>query len=640
MKDNVKALFQPIRIAGIEIKNRIVMPPMDTCAFNFDGTVTPKLMPYMRNRAKGGAGLIIQECADTSWPEGKNGPRELRMDVPDSITFLHDMTNVVHSFGTKILLQLNHAGFQANPVNCEGRQSVCPSEFMGAREMTNAEVKKVIQDFIKCAKNAQLAGYDGIELHAAHGYLLNCFLSSAVNHRTDEYGGDLEGRFRMMKEIIEGIRQECGKFFIIGARLPSEDNPGNTLEDAVKVAKMCEDAGADMVNMSSGINPPVSNSPTQWAEEGMYLRYSEAVKAAVSIPVAIVGKLKTPEFCTNVISEGKADLVCIGRQLLCDPEWPNKIMHDKIDQIRPCLSCFDGCMCALLTRNEITRCSINPYVGFEDFQSENNVPKTASPKKILVIGGGIAGLQFAIISAKRGNSVTIVEKADQVGGQMILAGMTPHKEIVLKALNWFKEECVRAGVEIRTNTDADLAFVRSFAPDQVVLATGAVFAMPPIEGIEHAYNGADVISRKVEVPAGSHAVVIGGGIAGAELAHRFVMEGSSAAVLEMLPDICNGGELFHTMQLKDYLNKNAQVLTSVAVKKITDHSVEYEDKDHVRHEIPADIVAVCAGQRKVGLDLYQQLLEEGFEAYRIGNHERASNFLNATRSAFELAYTI
>lgn len=640
MKDNVKALFQPIRIGGIEIKNRIVMPPMDTCAFNFDGTVTPKLMPYMRNRAKGGTGLIIQECADTSWPEGKNGPRELRMDVPDSITFLHDMTNVVHSFGTKILLQLNHAGFQSNPINCEGRQSVCPSDFMGARAMSNEEVKKVIQDFILCAKNAKLAGYDGVELHAAHGYLLNCFLSSAINQRTDEYGGDLVNRFRMVKEIIEGIRRECGKFFIIDVRLPSEDNPGNTLEDAVKIAKMCEEAGADMVNMSSGFNPPVSNSPTQWAEEGMYLKYSEAVKKEVNIPVAIVGKLKTPEFCADVIASGKADLVCIGRQLLCDPEWPNKIMHDKIDQIRPCLSCFDGCMGALLTRNEITRCSINPYVGFEDFQSENNIAKTADPKKILVIGGGIAGMQFAMISAKRGNKVILCEKADQLGGQMILAGMTPHKESVLKALEWFKAECVRANVEIVLNQEVDLDYVKSVNPDQVVLSTGAVFSMPPIEGIEHAYNGADVIARRVEVPAGSHCVVIGGGIAGAELAHRFVLEGSTAAVLEMLPDICNGGEFFHTMQLKEYLKNNAQVLTSVAVKKITDHSVEYEDAQGTRHEIPADIVAVCAGQRKVGLDLYDQLLSEGYEAYRIGNHERASNFLNATRSAFELAYTI
>lgn len=640
MKEVVRSLFTPIRVGGIELKNRIVMPPMDTCAFNFDGTVTPKLMPYMRNRAKGGVGLIIQECADTSWPEGKNGPRELRMDVPDSITFLHDMTNVVHSFGTKIILQLNHAGFQSNPINCEGRQSVCPSEFMGAREMTHDEVKKVIHDFIVCSANAKLAGYDGVELHAAHGYLLNCFLSSSVNHRTDEYGGPLENRFRMVGDIIRGIRKECGSPFIISVRLGSEDNPGNTLEDAVKVAKMCEDAGADMVNMSSGINPPVSNSPTQWAPEGMYLKYSEAVKKEISIPVAIVGKLKTPEFCSKVIESGSADLVCIGRQLLCDPEWPNKIMHDKIDEIRPCLSCFDGCMNALLVRNEITRCSINPYVGFEDFQSENNVPKTANSKTILVVGGGIAGLQFSIIAAKRGNRVILAEKGDRPGGQMILAGMTPHKEVVLQALDWFIAECGRVGVDIRLNQPVDLDYVKSLAPDQVVLATGAVFSMPPIEGIEHAVNGADVISRKVDVPEGSHAVVIGGGVAGAELAHRFVLEGSNAAVLEMLPDICNGGEFFHTMQLKEYLSQHATVLTSVKVKKITDHSVIYEDSDQAEHEIPADIVAVCAGQKKIGLDLYDALLQEGFETYRIGNNERASNFLNATRSAFELAYTL
>ena len=640
MKSEVKSLFRTLRVGGIEIKNRIVMPPMDTCAFNFDGTVTPKLMPYMRNRAKGGVGLIIQECADTSWPEGKNGPRELRMDVPDSVTFLHDLTNVVHTFGTKIILQLNHAGFQSNPVNCEGRQSVCPSEFMGARAMTHDEVKKVIQDFIICSYNAKLAGYDGIELHAAHGYLLNCYLNPAVNKRNDEYGGTIENRYRMVGEIIEGIREKCGRPFIISVRLGAEDNPGNTLQDTVQIAKMCETSGADMVNMSTGFNPPMELNPTQWAEEGLYLKYSEAVKKEVSIPVAIVGKLKTPEFCSGIIEKGQADLICVGRQLLCDPEWPNKIMHDRIEEIRPCLSCFDGCMGALLTRNEVTRCSINPYVGFEDFQSENNVPRTADPKKILVVGGGIAGLQFAIIAARRGNQVILAEKEEQLGGQMILAGLTPHKEVVLKALRWFGEEAVRRGVDIRLNKTVDMDYVEEINPDQVVLATGAVFAMPPIEGVENAVNGADVISRKIQVGSGKNITVIGGGVAGAELAHRLVLEGNNVTILEMLPDICNGGELFHTMRLKDYLEKNATVLTSVSVKRIAADSVEYEDQEKNRHQIPADMITVCAGQRKVGLGLYEQLLDAGYEAYRIGNNERAGNFLNATRSAFELAYTI
>lgn len=640
MRPAAKPLFKPIIVGGIELKNRIVMPPMDTCAFNFDGTVTPKLMPYLRNRAKGGVGLIIQECADTSWPEGKNGPRELRMDVPDSITFLHDLTNVVHSFGTKIILQLNHAGFQANPINCEGRQSVCPSDFMGARAMTHDEVQKVVQDFILCAHNAQLAGYDGIELHAAHGYLLNCFLSPAVNQRTDEYGGPVENRARMVCEIISGIREKCGRPFIVSVRLGATDNPGNTLEDSVQIARLCEEAGADMLNISTGFNPPMELNPTQWVEEGLYLPWSEAVKREVSVPVAIVGKLKTPDFCAGVVESGKADLVCVGRQLLCDPEWPNKIMQERENEIRPCLSCFDGCMGALLARNEITRCSINPYLGFEDFQSENNVARTASPKRILVVGGGISGLQFAIIAAKRGNEVTLADKDERLGGQMVLAGMTPHKEVVLDALRWFGEEARRAGVEIRLNQAVDMDYVREVAPDQVVLATGAVFAMPPIEGIEHAVNGADVIARRIDAGTGKNVVVIGGGVAGAELAHRLVLEGNTVSVLEMLPEICSGGEMFHTMRLKDYLDRHATVLTSVAVKRIGEDSVEYEDAEGERHGIPADLVAVCAGQRKVGLDLYEELVDAGCEVYRIGNNERAGNFLNATRSAFELAYTI
>lgn len=643
METKYMSLFQSIRIGGIEVKNRIIMPPMDTNSANLDGTVSPSLLPYMRNRAKGGAGLIIQECANPCWPMGKNGPREIQMNDNRAVNGLHDMTNVVHSFGTKIILQLNHAGFQANPVYNEGMQPVGPSEsdVFGTRTLGVDEIQKIVQQFIDASFYAKLAGYDGIELHAAHGYLLNAFLSPITNKREDLYGGNLENSFRIIKEMITGIREKCGKPFIISVRMPMTDPKGGfSLEDAAGYCKMAEDAGADMINCSTGLNPDIDQSPTQWAEEGMYLFMTEAAKKMVTIPVALVGKMHTPEMCAQVLDKKQADLICIGRQLLCDPEWPNKILQNRVNEIRPCLSCFDGCMNALMFRNESVRCSINPYVGFEYMKSENSVGLTNNPKKILVIGGGIAGMQFSIISKKRGNKVILVEESSELGGQMILAGMTPHKESVQKALKWFKEETIRCGVDVQLNTKADTELIHEIKPDIVVIATGMRFALPKLDGIENAYNGEDVLSRKIEVGSNKNVVIIGGGVVGSELAHRICMEGSHVTIMEMMPDICVGGEFFHSRLLKDYLHKNAKVLTSVSVKSICKDSVEYVNENNETIHEKADMIIVCAGQKKIGTDLYHELTIEGIETYCIGNNEKASNFLNSTRSAFELAYTI
>ena len=402
---------------------------------------------------------------------------------------------------------------------------------------------------------------------------------------------------------------------------------------------MAEECGVDMMNLSIGFYTFAEVVPTQYSEEAPYVYMSEKVKEVVNIPVAIVGKLRTPSLCAKIIEDNKADFVCVGRQLICDPEWANKILHGKEDTIRTCLNCLEGCMERMSFADSGIRCVINPYVGFEDLYNENNVPEAGNERKILVVGGGIAGMQFSIIASKMDHDVILAEKGDRLGGQMILAGMTPFKKEVEQALEWFVGETNRCDIDVRLNTNVDLDYIKEVNPDIVVLAMGCEFATPPIEGIEYSVRGDDAIARKVEIGAGKNVAVIGGGVAGCELAHRIALEGSNVTVLEMLPEVCGTGAVIHSTILKTHLQQCATVLTSVKVTKVTENSVTYVDAENNETTIDVDVVVNCAGQKKVSTPLYNALLEAGIETYKIGEHG-TSNFQNATREAFQLAYSL
>lgn len=639
MKESVKALFQPLSIGGITVKNRFVMPPMVTNFMTLEGTPSRAHVNYIRNRAKGGVGLIIQEAASVSWPEGKIANRQLRVNEPTVVANLFDVTDAAHAFGAKILVQLHHGGFLAHPEYCFGAENVSCSAGNGARELTHDEIKKIIGDFIDSASNAKAARFDGVEIHGSHMYLLNQFLNPAWNRRTDEYGGSRENRFRIVREIVEGIREKCGRPFIIGLRLGAVDFPkGNTVEDAVEFCKMAEACGVDMVNLSIGFYEFAEVVPTQWSDEAPYVYISEAAKKAVNIPVAIVGKLRTPELCAGIIEEGKADLICMGRQLICDPELPNKTMFGKEETIRTCLNCLEGCMERMSFADSSIRCVINPYVGQEDLYNEQNVA-AVEPKKVLVVGGGIAGMQYAIIAKKQGHQVILAEKDGELGGQMTLASLTPMKKEVGQALGWFKGEVARLGIEVHLNTTVDMDYVKACVPDRVVLAMGNEFATPPIEGIEHTVRGDKAISREVEIGEGKNVIVIGGGIAGSELAHRIVLEGSKVTVMEILPEICVGATVIHSTILRNYIKEHANVLTSVTITKIVPEGVYYQDVEGREKFVAADCVINCAGQRRVYGPLYNELLAAEYEVYHIGDNGQ-SNFQNSTREAMQLAYTV
>ncbi len=639
----LSVLNTPVKVGAVQLKNRFVMPPMDTNYDNGDGSLSRKQYAYYTERARGGVGLIITEAVSVSHPHGLITERQMNFKSHNSTPEFHDLTDSVHAFGTKIIPQLHHGGFMAIPAYNHGEQSVSASDFNGARAMSADEVKAVIADFINAAMVAKDGGFDGVEIHASHMYLINQFLSPACNQRTDEYGGSPEKRFRILREILTGIKEACPRPFILAVRLAVEDCiPGGiTLEEGVQYAKWCEECGVDLIDATYGFYSAMASlTESQWQEEGLRVYLSEALKEAVSVPVAIVGKMRTPENMAEIIEAGKADLIVVGRQLICDPYFPSKVFRNKTEEIRPCLNCNDGCVYQCILSHGNIHCAINPYVGYEDLYNEISVPKAGVPRKVVIVGAGIAGLQTGIIAARRGHDVTILEKSDRLAGQMNLAALAPYKTEVAKARDWFIGEAQRANVKIITGVDADADTVAGYEPDTVIVATGSTPFILPVPGADKALEAWNVLQDKEEMESGSRVAVIGGGIVGAELSHKLVEEGYDVTIIEMLPEICLSQEPMHKGLLENYLTKNAKICVNTKVKEICEDRVICEDKDGNTVEIPADYAIMSVGQRPAGDELYRALLEKGIDSYKIGDAQKTGNFRAATRAALEIAYRI
>ena len=376
----------------------------------------------------------------------------------------------------------------------------------------------------------------------------------------------------------------------------------------------------------------------QWINHWEHL--SESVKKEVSVPVAIVGKLRTPEKMADIIESGQADMVVVGRQLICDPYLPEKVFTGRTNEIRPCLNCNDGCVFEAILAHGNVHCALNPYVGYEDLYNEIDVPKAGVTKKVVVVGAGIAGLQAAIIAIKRGHEVTVLEKEDKPAGQMNLAGLPPYKAEVRKARDWFVGEAERNGVKIITGCDADAETIAKMEPDAVILATGSKPFILPIPGADKALEAWNVLQDKETMEKGGKVAVIGGGVVGAELSHKLVDEGYRVTIIEMLGQLCNNQEPMHKGLLESFLTKNAVVCLNTTVKEITDDKVICENTDGEPVEIPADYAIMSVGQRPAGDELYRALLAKGIPSFKIGDAVQQGNFRSATRSALEIAYRI
>ncbi len=648
-------LFSSIRVGNVTLKNRIVMSAMDTCYFSVEGTVTPKAVAHYLERARGGVGMIVTEVSPMDFPGGKSSRREPRFNSPLVTTEWSGVVQSVHAFGTKIIAQIGHAGFISTPEYCEGRDTVtafapestaalATSEANPARTLEKEEIQRLLGEVRKCVENIASCEFDGVEFHAAHDYLFNEFLSPFTNKRTDEYGGSTENRARFVVEAVKIAREVLGPNKIVSVKIPTceEVDGGITLEEGAKIAVLLEEAGADLIDCSIGQAPDGHATEAEWMPDGRRVHYAAAVKPHLKkAKVGVVGKLRTPDVCEKAIADGSTDLVFIARALLCDPYWAIKAETGHADEIRQCLSCREGCFATFRPKSGNIRCVLNPYTGYEDIATERAPGIAQTPKKVLVVGGGIAGMQAAIIAKKRGHDVTLAEKTGTLGGQMQLAGLPPHKETILKVKDWFIAEMERVGVDVELNTIVDDAYIETKKPEAVLLAIGSEPSRPPVEGIEKATDGWDVLRNIDNLPENKEIVIIGGGTVGCEIAHTLIEKNNHITIIEMAEGLSMKQNMVHRQHNQKVLDDaNTNICLKSMVKKVEEKSVTYSDENGKLYTAECDLVIAAAGQRPLNPGWVGELRSKGIEAYTLGDATSTGDFRTATRSAMEIAMAL
>lgn len=593
---NYPKLFTPGKIAGLTIKNRIVMTAMGVCLAGADGQASPEIIKYYEARARGGAGLIITEVTRIDDVDGKGMPHQLGATEMKHIASLQQLTDTIHSYGTKIFIQLQHPGKEGMPQLSGGLPLVAPSAIPNSkgimpRELSTEEVQALVKKFIAGAVIARSGGADGVEVHAAHGYLINQFLSPRHNHRTDIYGGSFENRLRFALEIVGGIKKACPGF-PLSVRISADEfmPDGNGLEAGVKIAQALEMAGADVINVSNGLHESgITIMEPYTYPEGWKKHLAKAVKAAVSVPVIAVNTIKSPDTAEALLEEGVSDFIGAGRSFLADPEWPNKAKAGRPETIRNCIGCMQ-CFSELGMGHHIG-CAVNPRTGRE--LRFAGPARDAEGEKAVVIGSGPAGMEAAATLAQRGYHVTLLEKAAELGGALNLADKPPKKHLVTRYKNALIQSLYDLDVEIRLNTEATPDMVKALNPSAVFLACGANPIIPNISYAGRVCTFADVLSGR-EVPEGRVAV-IGGGLVGLETAKFLAERGCDVTILEMLDTVGQGIYASVVLALTQALREHgAAILTGHRLTAVTGEGVQAQTANGPAF-IPCDSVVLALG---------------------------------------------
>jgi len=596
----LKNLFSPITIKSMTTANRAVMPAMGTGYGNPDSTVSERLRAYLARRASGGTGMIITEVCAVD-PRGKGFPNEIGAWKDDFIPSLSGIPESLHEHGTKAVLQLHHAGretFESSAGAIPEAPSPIPSVIMNqpCEEMSLARINQVVDAFGDAALRAKKAGFDAVEVHSAHGYLLNQFLSPFSNRRTDLYGGSDDNRSRFVLDIIETVRAKVGIDFPIIIRISCDEliRGGYDIEFMKRLAPKLVSAGVDAIHASVGVysTPGNLSIASMDTDPGFNLFRARAIREAADVPVIGVGRVGL-EMAEKAIAGGDADLIAFGRQHLTDPDFINKAAQDRFEDIRCCVSCNQGCIERLSYEMKPATCTFNPECGREYIE----VKEISSPKKVWVIGAGPAGLSAGLAASRKGHVVEIFERQDMPGGQVLSASRPPHKEGFMDWVNWAVRELKVNNVEIKAGQEITQGMLLSGKPDEVILATGSFPVSPEIPGIDNdlVKDARDVLTDKVELKG--PVVILGAGYVGMETADFLLASGIETAVLEMLPYPPVGKHTAHGYWLhKRIKNAGGHLIFGAKVECINNDAVVYTLNDEKKAE-PAAMVVTAMGAR-------------------------------------------
>lgn len=666
-KSSFNNLLQPGRIRTMDLKNRIIMAPMGNGFCTQDGFVTERMTSFYRERAQGGVGMIIVGVVCVDHPRGLTEPCQLGISDDKFIPSLSELVEVIHQDGAKICLQMHHGGhYSFSPMTGEQPVSSSPIPLKPDLEMPRVlnveEIGQIVESYAQAAERAQKAGFDAVEIHAAHGYLIDQFLIPDLNTRQDDYGGNLENRAKFLLEIIRDVRERVGEDYPVWCRMDGRTfgyAQGITIEDAKKLARMVEQAGVDAIHVSGHggnkdtgfLEAPLVQPP------GNLLPAAEAIKKVVNVPVIAVGRIGI-ERAEEFLREGNADFIAMGRPLLADPELPNKLATGRFEDIRPCVCCYSCVHQNFLAQSII--CAVNAAMGKED---EFRIESVSEPKKVLVVGGGPAGMEAARIAALRGHKVTLCEKEPRLGGSLFFAAMARRENEEL--IDYLAAQIKKLGVDIQLEREVTPALVTELKPDAVIVAVGPDYPDLDIPGVErdivigsrqfrqmlsgHLNGDArnklttrqrmmlglgkplvggssmtpEMIRRmtKIWMPLGKKVVILGGDLVGCELAEFLAERGRSVTVLETGASLASEMEMSIPLAwlITEHLQENGvTMLTEVNYEEITSNGVVVTDKDGQRQTFEADTVVVATGV-KPNLKLYEEIAAMVNDTHGVGD---------------------
>ena len=601
------SLFSPGTIGMLEIKNRVVMPPMVRNYADERGLVTPKYLAHIERVARGGVGTIILEASFIR-PDGKGFSRELGLHTDDVIPGLKQLVKAAHAQGAVTGPQLYHAGRQTSS-KTTGMQPIAPSPIPDStinempRSLNIEEIRDIVNAYAEAARRSKEAGCDFVEIHGAHGYLITQFLSPFSNTRDDEYGGSDEGRLRFVTEVVRAVREAVGSGFPVTIRISADEMVSNglTLEDSATISKRLDELGIDAIHVSSSnyasFNRGYMIAPMSMPD-GLQVPFAEWIKNCVKVPVIAVGKIRSPAMADDIIRTGKADFVAIGRSLLADPDWPKKAQDGRIDQIRNCIACNEGCITRLFSNRDVW-CTINPETS-----NEEEFAKSLSEvkKHVFIAGGGPAGMEAARIAASRGHKVVLIEERDHLGGALLLASMSPKRPGWSELRDYLVGEMKRLGVDVRLGTKATAELAKKEGTEVAIVAIGASQFPPNIPGIrlKHVVLSRDLLEGKARIH-GEKVVVMGGGTSGVQIADFLSQRDYNVTIVTSGREIAKGAAVvIRELTLDRLRQRGVKMLTGTRIIEIMKDKVLIVGpggSDELPGELPADTVVASTGAK-------------------------------------------